>query len=62
MEEKKAQKLFIQIQVYYNEFEENHNKFIEKGNKSAAARARKALGEIKKLVTGYRKENLNEIA
>ena len=41
-------------------FEENHAKFLETGNKSAAARARKALGEIKKHVTGYRKASVDE--
>ena len=37
------------------EFEQGHAAFAEKGNKSAAARARKAIGEIKKLATTYRK-------
>ena len=38
----------------------NHNVFIEKGNKAAAGRARKAIGEIKKLVTEYRKSSVAE--
>jgi uncharacterized protein YjbJ (UPF0337 family) len=32
---------------------------VEKGNKSAEGRARKAIGEVKKLVTEYRKESVN---
>ena len=38
----------------------NHNIFEEKGNKAAAGRARKAVGEIKKLVTEYRKASVSE--
>ena len=40
------------------EFESNHLVFVEKGNKSAEGRARKAIGEVKKLVTEYRKESV----
>ena len=43
----------------FSEFDENHTKFNEKGNKAAGARARKSLGEIKKLVTGYRKASVD---
>lgn len=35
-----------------------HAKFIEKGNKTAEGDVRKALGEIKKLVTPYRKQSV----
>ena len=38
----------------------NHEIYVEKGNKSAGARARKALGEIKKLVTPYKKTSVEE--
>ena len=34
--------------------------FDEKGTKAAGARARKAIGEIKKKVTGYRKASISE--
>jgi hypothetical protein len=44
----------------WTEFEDNHAKFAEKGNKSAATRARKSIGDLKKLVTEYRKESVNE--
>ena len=34
--------------------------FVEKGTKAAGGRARKAIGEIKKLVTGYRQASVSE--
>jgi len=52
--------LFDQMKTLWTEFEENHLKFTEKGNKAAATRARKSIGDIKKLVTEYRKESVNE--
>ncbi len=39
----------------FKEYEENHDKFVEKGNKAAGTRARKALSEITKLAKGQRK-------
>ena len=45
---------------HWNDFIENHSKFVDKGNRAAATRARKAIGEIKKLVTEYRKESVTE--
>ena len=42
----------------FTAFAENHEKFITAGNKAAAQRARKAIGEIKKLATQYRKESV----
>ena len=50
--------LFNTIQELYTEFEANHLTYVEKGNKAAAGRARKSIGEIKKLVTEYRKESV----
>lgn len=38
---------------------ERHAKFVEKGNKTAEADVRKALGEIKKLITPYRKASVD---
>ena len=38
--------------------EERHTKFVEKGNKAAEADVRRALGEIKKLITPYRKASV----
>ena len=45
------QELFEKIDALYTEFKADH----VKGNKASMARARKAIGEIKKLVTEYRK-------
>ena len=53
----KTTSLFDQIQSLYSTFEEEHNKNMN-GNKAAGSRARKALGEIKKLVTDYRKASV----
>ena len=53
----KTTSLFDQIQSLYAIFEEEHNKNMN-GNKAAGSRARKALGEIKKLVTDYRKASV----
>ena len=53
----KTTSLFDQIQSLYTTFEEEHNKNMN-GNKAAGSRARKALGEIKKLVTDYRKASV----
>jgi hypothetical protein len=52
--------LFTKMETYWNDFNENHSKFTEKGNKAAATRARKAVGELKKLVTEYRKASVTE--
>ncbi len=52
--------LYETIWEYWNCFVENHTKFAEKGNKAAGGRARKALGEIKKIVTEYRKQSIIE--
>ena len=55
-----SNELFTQMETHWNEFNENHSKFTEKGNKAAATRARKAAGEFKKLVTAYRKASVTE--
>ena len=55
-----SQELFTKMETYWNDFNENHSKFTEKGNKAAATRARKAVGELKKLVTDYRKASVTE--
>ena len=53
-------KLYSEIKELFEQFEENHSIFSEKGNKAAGGRARKAIGEIKKLVTDYRKASISE--
>ena len=55
-----SKNLYDSLTDLWSEFDDNHQKFEEKGNKAAGARARKALGEIKKLVTDYRKASVEE--
>jgi len=52
--------LYNDLKGLWEEFESNHDAFADKGNKAAAGRARKAIGEIKKLVTEYRKASVSE--
>ena len=52
--------LYLQLQSLFEDFRANHADFYRKGNKTAGGRARKALGEIKKLVTEYRKLSVEE--
>ena len=56
----KSNELFGTLKTLWEDYEANHSKFEEKSNKAAGARARKALGEIKKLVTDYRKASVEE--
>ena len=51
-----SQELFEQIKDLFEQFEENHNGTT----KAAKSRARKAIGELKKLVTDYRKVSVEE--
>ena len=53
-------KLYDTLNDLWETFQENHRKFADKGNKAAATRARKSIGEIKKLVTDYRKQSVLE--
>jgi|TARA_Y100000385_G_C12913095_1_gene559182 hypothetical protein len=55
-----SEELYGKMEGFWTEFSENHSKFLEKGNKAAATRARKAVGELKKLVTEYRKASVTE--
>jgi hypothetical protein len=55
-----SNELYNSMKDQWAEFEENHTKFVDKGNRAAATRARKAIGEIKKLVTEYRKQSVSE--
>mgnify|MGYP001234290782 CR=1 FL=1 len=56
----KTQELYEQIKSLYQEFEENHEKNASTGTKASGTRARKAIGEIKKLATEYRKTSVAE--
>ena len=51
-----SQELFEQIKDLFVQFETEYNG----GSKSAKSRARKAIGEVKKLVTDYRKASVEE--
>jgi hypothetical protein len=46
--------------LLYEAFDENHNQNAESGTKASGTRARKAIGEIKKLATDYRKASVAE--
>ena len=50
--------LYQKLAEHWAVVEERHTKFVEKGNKKAESDVRKALGEIKKLVTPYRKASV----
>ncbi len=51
-----SNEIFEQIKELYTQFETEHNG----SSKAAKSRARKAIGEIKKLVTDYRKASVEE--
>lgn len=51
-----SSELFEQIKDLFTEFENEHNGTT----KAAKTRARKAIGELKKLVTDYRKASVEE--
>lgn len=45
----------------WKEFSENHAIYETKGNKAAAGRARKAINELKKHVTAYKKASVEHV-
>jgi hypothetical protein len=51
-----TQELFEQMQSLWNEFSTEHSKT----SKAAHGRARKVVGDLKKLVTEYRKASVAE--
>ena len=51
-----SNELFTQIKDLFEEFEREHNGTT----KASKSRARKAIGELKKLVTEYRKASVEE--
>ena len=55
-----SNELYNTINDLFEDFQENHRKFSDKGTKAAGTRARKSLGEIKKLVTSYRQASVSE--
>jgi len=52
--------LYGQLNELWEQFQENHRAHSEKGNKAAGGRARKHIGEIKKMVTDYRRASISE--
>lgn len=50
--------LYAEIMAQVEIVKTRHEKFLEKGNKTAEADVRMALGEIKKLITPYRKASV----
>lgn len=50
------QEIYVELKKLWEEFDASHNGTKKKNS----ADARKALGEIKKLVTPYRTESVNE--
>ena len=52
--------LYNTLNDLWEDFQENHRKFSEKRNKAAGMRARKAIGEVNKIVTEYRKSSVSE--
>ena len=49
------------LDALWTDFTENHQIYADKGNKAAAARARKAIQEIKKQVTDYKKASVEQV-
>jgi hypothetical protein len=50
-----------EMENLWKEFSENHAIYETKGNKAAAGRARKAINELKKHVTAYKKASVEQI-
>jgi len=61
MEEITVFSLKEKMQTLWNEFSENHSTYEDKGTKAAAARARKAIQELKKQITLYKKLNMEHV-
>jgi|TARA_B100001971_G_C18039914_1_gene457100 hypothetical protein len=56
----KVDEIYDEITELYAEFMFNHDRFSDKHVKAAALRARKNLGDIKKLVTEYRQASVEQ--
>lgn len=52
------EKIYSEILEQFEIVKNRHEKFTEKGNKSAESDVRVALGLIKKLITPYRKKSV----
>jgi hypothetical protein len=58
--ETSLQELFDSLKANWNEFETEHSTFTAKGNKAAAARARKAIQLLKSGITAYKQASVAE--
>lgn len=58
METNNLDTLFQSLKTNWTEFENQHSVYVGKGTKAAAGRARKAIQELKKLVTEYKKASV----
>ncbi len=52
--------IYNDMQELWDEFSKNHEVFTTIGNKAAAARARKAINNLKKLITPYKKQSVED--
>ena len=60
MEEKTSNVMFTDMKDLWAEFETNHSDFASTGKKKAAARARKAIQNLKAMITNYKKASVEE--
>ena len=49
------------LDALWADFTENHQIYADKGHTAAAARARKAINEIKKHVTAYKRASVEQV-
>lgn len=54
----KTEDIYMDLEELWQAFAKNHDSSFS--NKAAARRARKAIGDLKKLVTSYRKASVAE--
>ena len=54
-----TEQIYNMLSTHMDAFKENHTT-ASTGNKAPATRARKAIGEIKKMATDYRKASVAE--
>ena len=57
---KSSEEIFQEMKELWTTFEENHERFVSKKVKAAGVRSRKAINELKKLASTYRKQCLAE--
>ncbi len=55
-----SKEIYKVMEEHWQTFQENHDRFSDKGVKAAAVRARKSINEIRKLASKYRSTQLAE--